>query len=154
MLCHEIWASLNEEGRLTLDRRINNAVMIFERGHPLPDFLHYAATELYSQIDTATMPPAALGTGFLSRLGKLVPLRVFHQVACLSPALLDALIYNHHLKRLEAHAERFGFPFHAANLCRSLQEHAFDDTRMSLAVDLLLESEGAQVSPLSAWTTV
>jgi hypothetical protein len=148
MLCHEIWASLDEHGRLTLDRRINNAVMIFERDHPLPDFLHYAAIELYGQLDTATMPPAALGTGFLSRLGQLLPLRVFHQVACLSPLLLNALASGHHPEHLAAHAERYGFAFHAANLCRSLHGQAIDDDGMSRITDLLLENEGAAVSPL------
>jgi len=152
MLCHEIWAGLDRQGALTLDRRINNAVMIFERDHPLPGFLHYAATELYSQLDTTVMPPAALGTGFLSRLGQLLPLRVFHQVACLSPVLLDALVHHRHPERLAAHAEHYGFPFHAANLCRSLHDDALDDTHMCHVVDLLLDNHGALVSPLPTLT--
>jgi hypothetical protein len=121
MLCHEIWTQRDAEGHLVHERRINNAVMIFDRGHPLLGFLHHAAIELYQHMDTATMRPAALGTDFLSNLGRLLPIRLFNQAACLSPLLVNALLTDTGHVQLQAHAEHYGHPFHAVNLCHSLQ---------------------------------
>lgn len=138
MLCHEIWTRLDTEGRVVHERRINNAVMIFERGHPLLDFLRYAAIELYQHMDTAAMLPAALGTGFLSNLGRLLPIRLFNQVACLSPLLVDALLNDVNPAYLQAHALHYGNPFHAVNLCHSLQSSRESATRTQSAPDISL----------------
>lgn len=153
MLCHEIWTHRNPDGQVIHDRRVNNAVMIFERGHPLLDFLRYAAIELYQHMDPETMPPATLGTGFLSNLGRLLPIRLFNQVACLSPLLVDALLTDTNHEQLKAHASHYGHPFHAVNLCHSLQsssksedsKQSTRDASLLALVDRLIASRGSSL---------
>lgn len=151
MLCHEIWSSFDAQGQMTHRRGINNAVMIFDRGHPLLDFLYYATTELYAHHDTDTIPPTALGTAFLSKLGKLIPMRLLTQVACLSPVLTRALFDGNRPDLLRAHAEHYGHAFHAANLCRSMSadetsgpnhHEKLSSTQLLQTVEMLISTEG------------
>jgi len=120
MFCHEIWTSLSDDGELLHAQKINNALMVFEHGHPLLNFLRYAAVELYEHHASSGMSTVALGTTLLSKLGHVIPLRLHTQVACLSPILLRAAYRGEHAEWLRAHAQRHGQRFHAANLCHSL----------------------------------
>lgn len=120
MLCHEVWTSLNAKGELTHWRGINNSLMVFERGHPLLDFLRFATIQLHDHFDPTTMTRTALGTDLLTKLGRVVPLRLHAHVACLSPLLIRAAYYGDHPEWLRAHAAEHGQRFYAANLCRSL----------------------------------
>ncbi|RUL72741.1 hypothetical protein EKH80_17045 [Dyella choica] len=120
LFCHEVWTSLNAEGELTHWRGINNALMMFERGHPLLDFLRFATIQLHDHFDAAALSRTALGTDLLTKLGRVIPLRVHTQVACLSPLLIRAAYYGDHPEWLRSHATERGQPFHAANLCRAL----------------------------------
>jgi len=159
MLCHEIWSSIDAQGQLMHRRGINNAVMIFERGHPLLDFLYYAATELYAHYDTATISSMALGTAFLSKLGKLIPMRLLPQIACLSPTLTRALIRGDRPDLLRAHAEHYCHAFHAANLCRSMlameasgsqHREELSDAQLLQMVEMLIATEGHALCSVEA----
>lgn len=151
MLCHEIWTSLDSEDQVVHRRGINNALMVFERGHPLLGFLRYAAIELYHHGEPVTMSPTKLGTTLLSKLGRVVPLRLHTQVACLSPMLVSAACHGHHPEWLQAHAQQHGHRFAAANLCRSLltdptlpTRHAgdLDEDQMQQFVEQLIATRG------------
>lgn len=120
VLCHEVWTDLNAVGELTHWHGINNALMVFERGHPLLDFLRFATLQLCDQLDAVTMLRTALGTDLLTKLGRIVPLQLHGQVACLSPMLIRAAYHGDHPDWLRAHASQHGQHIHAANLCRSL----------------------------------
>jgi len=141
MLCHEVWTSLNDQGELTHWRGINNALMVFERDHPLLDFLRFATIQLHDHVGTAAMPRTALGTDLLTKLGRVVPLRLHAHVACLSPLLVRATYYEDHPEWLRAHAIEHGQRFHAANLCRSLLNSvsAFNPARGALSQDQILQ---------------
>lgn len=150
MVCHEIWTSLNQERELVHRRRINNALMMFERGHPLLAFLRYASIELYQHRDPASMSPLALGTDLLSKLGRLVPLRLHTQMASLSPLLLAAIYYADRPEWLRAHARQHGHRICAANLCRSLwsaqsaksPSRNLDESQMQTLVEQLIATRG------------
>jgi len=162
MFCHEIWTSRNrnDEGALVHQRRINNALMIFERAHPLLNFLRYASVELYEHGDPAAMSPAALGTTLLSKLGRILPLRLHPQVACLNPILLNAAYYGNRPEWLHAHAQQHGYRFCAANLCRSMQvatsssrsPSALNEDQMQALVERLIATRGRVLfgEPLNA----
>jgi hypothetical protein len=151
MFCHEIWTSFNPQGELIHRRGINNALMLFERGHPLLAFLRYASMELYQHRDPASMSPVALGTDLLSKLGRLVPLRLNTQVACLSPLLLAAIYHTDHPEWLHTHAQQHGHRVCAANLCRSLlvdssnllRPRHLDTTQMQTLVEQLIATRGS-----------
>jgi hypothetical protein len=151
MFCHEVWTSLGENGELIHHRGINNALMIFERGHPLLDFLRYATVELYEQSDPARISTLALGTALLSKLGRVVPLRLHTQVACISPLLLGAAYRADHPEWLREHALQHGHRFCAANLCRSLlagpsnrqRSRSLDDDQMLALVEQLMATRGS-----------
>jgi hypothetical protein len=119
MLCHEVWTHIDSQDVVQHQTRVNNAVMVFERGHPLLDFLHHAALELFSHIAPERMHPWTIGTEFFTNLSRLYPVYLLTQVACLSPLLIDALCTGKQPELLHDHAKHFGHPFHAANLCRS-----------------------------------
>lgn len=141
MLCHEVWTSQNAQGELTHWRGINNSLMVFERGHPLLDFLRFATIQLYDHSDAATMPRTALGTDLLTKLGRVVPLRLHAHVACLSPLLIRAAYRGDHPEWLRAHAAEHGQRFHAANLCRSLLSSisSFNPAQGALNQDQILQ---------------
>jgi hypothetical protein len=152
MFCHEVWTSLTDQGELAHRPGINNALMIFERAHPLLDFLRYATVELYERGEPSSMSPTALGTTLLSRLGRIVPLRLHTQVACISPLLTHAAYNRDHPEWLHAHAQQHGHRFHAANLCRSLLISAqplrqapnrLDENQVHQLVEELLATHGA-----------
>lgn len=157
LLCHEIWTRRDAQGQLHHERRINNAVMVFDRGHPLLDFLHHAALELFAHLGPAKIRTTTIGTDFLTRLGRLYPMRLMTDVACLSPLLVHALSTGQQPSLLQEHAKHFGVPFHAANLCRSLLEsesssssqHAeLSATQLTKVVETLVATHGEMLSPL------
>jgi hypothetical protein len=151
MFCHEVWTSLDDQGALMHRHGINNAWMMFERAHPLLDFLRYATVELYEQGEPSGMLSTALGTTLLSRLGRVLPLQLHTQVACLSPLLISAAYHRDHPEWLRAHAQQHGHRFHAANLCRSLltsnrpaahSSNELDERQMLQLVEQLLATRG------------
>jgi hypothetical protein len=154
MFCHEIWTSLNDDGELIHRRGINNALMIFERGHPLLGFLRYATVQLYQHHDPAGMSSIALGTNLLNKLGRMLPLRLHTQMACLSPLLLAAAHYADQPQWLRAHAREHGHPFYAANLCRSLltapstrqRPRDLDASQMQALVEQAILTRGSVLS--------
>lgn len=157
LLCHEIWTHMDAQGQMHHERCINNAVMVFDRGHPLLDFLHHAAVELFAHLGPAKIRTTTIGTEFLTRLGRLYPMRLMTDVACLSPLLVHALSTGQQPGLLQEHAERFGTPFHAANLCRSLLEselssssqHAeLNAAQLTEVVEKLIATGGEVLSPL------
>lgn len=150
MLCHEIWTHLSEQGEIVHRRGINNALMLFERGHPLLGFLRHASIELYQHSDPERMSSLALGTDLLSKLGRIVPLRLHSQLACLSPLLLAAVYYGDHPEWLRAHAQQHGHRFCATNLCRSLmvapstqqRSRELDSIQMQTLIERLIATRG------------
>lgn len=148
LLCREVWCWQDAQGQLHHRSGINNAVMLFERGHPLLDFLHHAATELFDHLKPEQIGPNAIGTEFLSRLGRLYPLKLLTQVACLSPLLVEALFTERQPDLLRQHAVQFGHPIHAVNLCRSLLQpevRPYDSTH-GLMPDQLLKLVEATIA--------
>jgi hypothetical protein len=156
LLCHEIWTHMDAQGQVHHKRGINNAVMVFDRGHPLLDFLHHAAVELFAHLGPAKIRTTTIGTDFLTRLGRLYPMRLMTGVACLSPLLVHALSTGQQPDLLQEHAERFGAPFHAANLCRFLlktesssssQQAELSATQLTEVVETLIATRGEMLSP-------
>lgn len=151
MLCHEIWTNLSQEGELVHRRGINNALMMFERGHPLLGFLRHASIELYQHSDPERMSSLMLGTDLLSKLGRIVPLRLHTQLGCLSPLLLAAVYYGDHPEWLRAHAQQHGHRFCAANLCRSLlvapstpqRPRDLDSSQVQILIEQLIATRGS-----------
>jgi len=161
MLCHEIWMERDEQGVVRHARNINNAVMVFDRGHPLLDFLHHAAIELFSHLEPGKIRTTTIGTDFLTRLGRIYPVRLLTQVACLSPLLLHATLAGTKPDLLREHATRFGHPFHAANLCRSKHERGTQRSATSQesnlapgqlldVVEKVIAAKGEMLSPMRA----
>lgn len=158
MLCHEIWTARDTHGQVHHLRGVNNAVMVFDQGHPLLDFLHHAALELFTHLAPSQIHSTTIGTDFLTKLGCLYPLRLLTSVACLSPLLVQALSTSEQPTLLQEHAEKFGHPFHAANLCRSkLEADAFTDLPQSYrlnsghlldVVETLVATAGQALSPI------
>lgn len=158
LLCQEIWIHKDAQGQIHHERGINNAVMVFDRGHPLLGFLHYAAMELFTYLEPAKIRTTTIGTDFLTKLGRLYPMRLMTDVACLSPLLVHALSTGQQPDLLQQHAEHFGPPFHAANLCRSKLEpkesstgshqHRLSAGQLADVVERLIASHGETLSPL------
>jgi hypothetical protein len=157
LLCHQIWTHKDAQGQVHHERGINNAVMVFDRGHPLLDFLHYAAMELFTHLEPAKIRTTTIGTDFLTKLGRLYPMRLMTDVACLSPLLVHALSTGQQPGLLQQHAVHFGSPFHAANLCRSLlesesssgsQRYGVSAKQLIETVELLIATRGGLLSPL------
>jgi len=156
-LCHEIWSYTDAQGQVHHRRGINNAAMVFDRGHPLLGFLHHAALELYGHLEPTQIRTTTLGTDFLSKLGRLYPMRLLTQVACLSHLLVHALSANQQPELLQEHAKRFGHPFHAANLCRSKlkpaalsdasRQTSLDADKLYDVVEMLIATEGETLCP-------
>jgi hypothetical protein len=73
----------------------------------------------YDHGDPSRVSSPALGTALLTRLGGL-PLRLHTQLACLSQLFTAATYYADRPEWWRAHAQQYGYPFFAANLCRSL----------------------------------
>lgn len=158
MLCHEIWTQRDGQGEIHHTRNINNAVMVFDRGHPLLDFLHHAAIELFSHLGPERIHATTIGTDFLTRLGRIYPIRLLTQVACLSPLLVHAVSTGEPSALLQEHAARFGHPFHAANLCRAKHEEgtqqsaasrkdSLDPGQLLDVVERIIASGGTGLSP-------
>lgn len=126
LLNHEVWVDRDETGRLYHRRGINNAVMAFRRGHPLLDFLHHAALELFLHLGPSRIQSTTIGTDFLTKLGRLYPVRLCTGCACFSPLLVDAFLQGDRAP-LDLHAKHFGQPFHAVNLCLSKRGSDFMD---------------------------
>ncbi len=154
MLCHQIWSSQDAQQRLVHRKGINNAFMMFRRDHPLLGFLHYSAVQLYGHYDSATMPPTAIGTTFLTKLGTLLPIRLMPNVACLSPMLVSALVHGTNTEWLTEHATQFGQPFYATNLCHSMlsegeeiapHREKFSDAQLTTMVETLMHTRGRQL---------
>ena len=159
MLCHEIWTQKDEHGVVHHAENINNAVMVFERGHPLLDFLHHAAIELFTHLKSGKIRTTTIGTDFLTKLGRIYPIRLLTQVACLSPALARAISTGAPSSLLQEHAARFGHPFHAANLCRSKHERgtqrstaspedSLDASQLLDVVEKIIAAKGEMLSPM------
>lgn len=118
MLCREVWTYEDEDGQIKHRPGINNAVAVFDRGHPLLDFLHHAALELFAQLRPEQIHSSRIGTDFYTLLGRIYPMRLLTQVGCFSPIITRALLSGERTDLLREYGEQFGHPFHAVNLCR------------------------------------
>jgi hypothetical protein len=139
LLCYEAWTWLDEHGRLAKTTKINNAFMVFERGHPLLDFLLRACIRLLEQRRPETTHPTLLGPMILSALANATPLDVITQVASLPPIVIADLANGVHTPLLAEFSRQHGYASHAANLCRSLLDP--NDLRMNGANRVTLSDD-------------
>ncbi|RDI99304.1 hypothetical protein DVT68_00095 [Dyella solisilvae] len=118
MLCREVWTYEDENKQIRHRPGINNAVAAFDRGHPLLDFLHHAALELFAHLRPEQIHSSRIGTDFYTLLGRIYPMRLLTQVACFSPIITRALLSGEQTYLLREYGDQFGDPFHAVNLSR------------------------------------
>lgn len=147
--CSELWTYVDSERRLRSDRRVNNAISVFE---------HRAAERLRGFVEAClgiahrqeVLGKLDVGTGYLSRLHQRQPLPLLGNVGMLSPVLAMALAKGRH-RALEHHGSRLDVPLACANLCASLSGFrgagfVLDDDVFATVVQGLLVSRGEQIN--------
>lgn len=116
----EILMLKNQQGKLQIGPPgINNAVMLFEQDNPMLDFYLLAAESILRQVVTGRLKHTAIGTEFLSRLARTMPLARLNCVGLFTP-LLMADIAEGGKTLWPIYQKAFKYPMHAANLCGSL----------------------------------
>lgn len=144
-VCREAWLSRTVEGQLSFFSRVNNMVLVFDRGNPFLDFYQHACESI---VRRAPGPVGRLdvGTRFLTVLHHAAPLPLLTSVALLSPLLMQDLTSGDGaLTRL--FMERVQEPLGAANLCASFRNTRVDgvvmeDRLFDAVVSRLVESRG------------
>ena len=139
LLCHEVWTELDAAGRLVAQNKLNNAMMLFERGHPLLDFLAYTGRRMLELTRPEHLHPVMLGPRLLTGLAQQLPIDANTQIANLSPVLLRALARGDAPQLLAEFMRMHGFPVHAAHLCGSLADST--DQRMTGANRVALSED-------------
>ncbi len=145
---HEVMLGERPDGRIHISApSINNAAMVFEKGHPMLAFYRYATEAILHHAPVGEIERTAVGPKFLMSLNRAMPIERLSSVGLFTSRLMmDIAQGGHQLCAL--YARRFGYPMGAANLCHF--EHHFGDAdkRQQIdrvfeqAIELLLESKG------------
>ncbi|PKO34524.1 MAG: hypothetical protein CVU34_07155 [Betaproteobacteria bacterium HGW-Betaproteobacteria-7] len=116
----EILMLKNQDGKLHIGLPgINNAVMLFEQGNPMLDFYLLAAESILRQVAPGRLKHTAIGTEFLSKLARTMPLARLNCVGLFTP-LLMADIAEGGRTLWPIYQKAFKYPMSAANLCGSM----------------------------------
>jgi hypothetical protein len=147
-VCPEIWIR-KQWGAPVSERRVNNAVLVFDRGNPFLDFYMYA-TEARVRSGTSILTDWAVGPEFLTALNAVLPLPCIDGVGLFSPLVLHG-IANEDAKWVERYSRDFGRKVYAANLCGSAANKQIDDVSVTddlyhAVIDVLVESRGSVVN--------
>jgi len=160
-LCREVWLRVGADGAAQIEEKVNNAVIVADRGHPFLDFWRFATEEILRAHAAEDIGPLSGSTVPLTELARLMPVRVLPQVGLFSPPLVrEAAAGGGPL--LRAWAQHFGQPIAAVNLCASLQDRSAGGDSVGAAelegaVRQLLHTRGAvvnaalQPAPRYAW---
>jgi hypothetical protein len=150
--CHEVMLLAKPEGLVAGTPKINNAVMVFEKGNPMLDFYLFAAEEIVRHQELSKFSRTMIGPAFLTGLNCVMPIQRLSNVGLFTPRLMEAFASGD--PKLPAMYRRaFAYPMVSANLCHFLRREAGPAERATLdAVFLraalrLLQSAGSVANP-------
>ena len=145
---HEIVLSVAPDGGVRLSApRINNAVMVFEAGHPMLEFYRFATEAILRHAPPGEIERTAVGPKFLVALNGAMPVERLTSVGLFVPKLMEDIASGGH-ELCAAYARQFGFPMGAANLCHFTRHFADEESRQRLdlvferAISRLIETRG------------
>jgi len=147
-VCREVWVHRRPDGTAAAEERLNNAVLTFARDNAFLDFYTYSCQQI-----VAFKPryyPYEVGTGFLTHLGKYLPLPLIENVGLFSPTVMAAIAADD-TGILQALMQHVRTPLCAANLCASFNNREYDGVHMTehlftTVLDRCLQSRGAVVN--------
>lgn len=147
-VCSEVWVR-KQWGAPVGERRVNNAVMLFDRGNPFLEFFIHATKERVRQ-NVGSLSDWVGGPEFLTPLNRIMPLPRIEGVGLFSPLVMHG-IANDDARWVERYAVDFGCRVQAANLCGSAAGKQIDDILMTddlyhAVIDALIESRGEVVN--------
>ncbi len=137
--CLEVWTSLDEEGRLRCEQRVNNSISVFTRANRQLDFLIDACLRIAQA--QRKVGKLTVSTDFLTGLGKILPIPLLDNVGVFSPVIVSDIAGSEHL--LGEYGRHLPAPLAAANLCHSLVS---DDAQCAAAVDKCMRTRGDVVN--------
>ena len=147
--CHEVMLGELADGRIHISEpSLNNAAMVFERGHPMLEFYRFATEAVLRHAPPGPIERTAVGPTFLRALNGAMPLERLTNVGLFTPRLMvDIAAGGPHL--CAPYARQFGYPMAAANLCHFTRHFADAGARARLdrlfnqAIGVLLDTRGA-----------
>ncbi len=145
---HEVMLGELADGRINISGpSINNAVMVFEKDHPMLDFYRFATEAILEHAPAGEIERTAVGPKFLVNLHQAMPIERLTSVGLFTPRLMQDIATGG--KQLCAmYANKFGFPMAAANLCHFTHHFANSHKRQQLdevfelAINNLLSTKG------------
>jgi hypothetical protein len=150
LVCMEVWIGRDRHGKTLAQKKVNNAVLVFERRNRFLDFYIFACQSIVRKL-TREIRNDEVGTRFLTGLDMFVPLPMMATLAMLSPMMCQAILQGHD-DILDLFAQHHPHPCYAANLCGSLVGSVTEtispltpDTMLAL-VERLIETRGADVN--------
>lgn len=145
---HEVVLGELPDGRVHLSApRINNAVMVFEKDHPMLAFYRFATEAILRHAPPGEIERTVVGPKFLTALNRAMPIERLNSVGLFTPRLMADIATGGH-QHCAAYATAFGYPMGAANLCH-FNRHFSDvvaqsqlDALFEQAIDRLLATQG------------
>lgn len=126
LFCQEHW--VHQEGeKVIVSERVNNAVIVMDRGNEFLDFYRYACNQVINE--WKQLSHSAFGTIFLTQIHKMLKQPLLRDVGMLSPILLDAAKQNNR-PFLDTYLKRDNMPINAANLCLTFFNGIYDGRRL------------------------
>ncbi len=143
--CKEAWIDKLNNGESRLRSNINNAVSVFCRNNDFLDFYIYSCKAIIKKRKTP-FRTSEVGTKFLTRLARSVPLPVLTNVGLFSP-VVNVDIAEGGGPCLDAHMTAFGHPLRAGNLCASFRGRPYNgitmtDSLFERVIDRLIDTGG------------
>ena len=150
--CHEIMLGIGPDKKLVLSKNsLNNAVMIFEHGHPMLNFYIFSAEEIIRNTPPDKIFRTIIGPDLLVRLSRFMPVYRLTCVGLYTPVYMQALAADKK-NIIEAYRNQFGFDMYAANLCHFHRNLESDQNKLIMdklfenIIKLLVESKGELVN--------
>lgn len=134
---HEVMLGEMPDGRIHIfDPSINNAVMVFEKNHPMLEFYRFATEAILRHAPPGEIARTAVGPQFLTALQGAMPIERLVSVGLFTPRLMAAIAQNDE-RLCAAYARQFGYPMGAANLCHFT--HHLSDSASRQRLDALFD---------------
>ena len=116
----ELFLAVDDDGTTAITEGVNNAVMTFMHGDPMPERYWSAATAALRALPDGPVPRTALGPALLERLDRAWPLTRIEGVGLYTWAILHDLVHGAGVLLEQADAAMPARPA-CANLCHFLR---------------------------------
>lgn len=135
--------------------RLNNAVIVMERGCPMLDYYIFAAEEILRHRPLDQWGRTMIGPDFLIQLSTAMPVERLTAVGLFTPPLLADVVGGSG-DACRAYRRHFGFHLASANLCHFMRGEATEAERAAMdrlferAVHRLIETRGEVINRFAA----